>query len=112
MKIVEMIEVLKHFWDGGKVERFIDSIEGWREDKDPLWDFYSCNYRKTPEPEYVPFDITDAAEIVGRKLHKWGGIYSIDLSGVNTNYGYIPFDSLLESYKFADGSRCGKLKQP
>jgi hypothetical protein len=49
----EMIAVIQHHKNGGKVEfqtRFLGKNSSWEEISEPSWDFYASNYRAKPEP--------------------------------------------------------------
>jgi hypothetical protein len=46
----EMIDVITHHKNGGKVEWSYREQNEWNDAEDPCWDFYSCDYRAKPEP--------------------------------------------------------------
>jgi hypothetical protein len=49
----EMIAVIQHHRDGGKVEfqtRSLGKDSSWEEINEPSWDFHASNYRAKPEP--------------------------------------------------------------
>jgi hypothetical protein len=49
----EMIEVIAHHKNGGKVEYKHKNGKIWWDTKDNVWDFFSCDYRAKPEPLVV-----------------------------------------------------------
>jgi hypothetical protein len=109
----EKIDVMQHYDKCGKVESRGHNTHEWWNNPEPLWNWETNDYRIKPEPEYVPFDITDAADIVGKIFRNGNEIYGVTISGVILLcFTEIPYEELLTHYPFADGSRCGKLKQP
>jgi hypothetical protein len=114
----EKIAVMQAALDGKKIE-VLNSTWGndmWGHSYSPkelTFDWGKCDYRIKEEPEYVPFDITDAAGIVGKIFRNGNEIYGVTISGVILLcFTEIPYEELLTHYPFADGSLCGKLKQP
>ena len=107
----EKIEIMKHFVNGGEVESAKNGFDIWKKAEYPAWDWLHYDYRKKEEPEYVPFDISDAAYLIGKTLDSGFTIYSVSkYSVLSSSGGSIHFGYLLSKYKFEDGSPCGKLK--
>jgi hypothetical protein len=53
----EMIAVIAHHRDGGKVEWSYRAQNEWYDDEDPCWGFNSCDYRPKPEPMTIYAEI-------------------------------------------------------
>jgi hypothetical protein len=58
MKHDEMIAVLTHHKNGGKVEHKAREGNFWRLTKKPTWDFEAFHYRAKPEPLVIWAEIT------------------------------------------------------
>jgi hypothetical protein len=72
-------------------------------------------YKIPQEPEYIPFDFSDAAELICRPvidihIGNYNLIRIVTDSGVSVNDSFYYFDELLAIFTFTDGSPCGKLK--
>ena len=120
----EMIEVMQAYESGEQIECFND--EEWKYVKNPVWDWLHNNYR-VKQKKYVPFDTAEEFLAAQRK-HGGDGLISIEdvvikkhdisvsLDGSvydHTDDGDVDYignfeDLLLEDYKFADGTQCGK----
>ena len=92
----------------------------WRVNTNPNF-CLTCEYRvkeDPPEPEYVPFDFSDAEAILGKKIIKKDTnvfvaiIVSVHEHSVKlgNDFSYY-FDTLHKTFTFLDGSPCGKLKK-
>ena len=120
----EMIEVMQAYESGEQIECFND--EEWKYVKNPVWDWLHNNYR-VKQKKYVPFDTAEEFLEAQRK-HGGYGLISIEDVGIkkhdisvsldgsvydHTDDGDVDYignfeDLLLEDYKFADGTPCGK----
>jgi hypothetical protein len=111
----EKISVMQHHDNGGKVELFSRNTLDWRSNAHPLWNWDAFDYRKKPEPEYVPFTTSDIEDILGKDVFSRGKITGVASNGVlfytPLGYNHETFDELFRKFKFADGSTCGKIKQ-
>lgn len=77
---------------------------------------YDAEYRVKPEPEYIPFDFSDAEFLVGKAITgktKENTIAIITLcnnTDVFVGYGKVTYEELFKFYRFLDNSPCGKIK--
>ena len=120
----EMIEVMQAYESGEQIECFND--EEWKYVKNPVWDWLHNNYR-VKQKKYVPFDTAEEFLEAQRKdggdglgSIKDGALnkhdISVSIDGCvydHTDDGDVDYignfeDLLLEDYKFADGTQCGK----
>ena len=122
----EMIEVMQAYERGEQIQ--VLDISGIWEDKEyPYWNWAKCDYRVKPKKSYVPFDTAEEFLTAQRK-HGFDVIsiddgvalkahdISVSLDGSvydHTDDGDVDYigkfeDLLLEDYKFADGTPCGK----
>jgi hypothetical protein len=53
----EMIAVIQHHRDGGKVESKKSNDSQWEELLEPHWNFSACDYRPKPEPMTIYAEI-------------------------------------------------------
>ena len=113
--------IMQAYADGKKIEKMNRRYTYWEDDSYPDFDWYFNDYRIKPEPEYVPFDFSDAEKLIGKAVKTIGGsTWTGLILNVNENYVIIsdhPFDrvvdhnSLLKYYIFyPSGSPCGKEK--
>ena len=87
----------------------------WKEIHDPNF-CLEHEYRIKSEPEYVPFDFSDASFIIGGvvKSKRSGNlriIVSVDIDGVVAGFQYMTFENLYKWWTFTDGKPFGKLKK-
>lgn len=75
-------------------------------------------YRIKPEPKYVPFDISDAPDLVGKTVKFINKDFWRIITMVNGHTAFpiyfdrdsqINFRTLFDLYEFVDGTPCGKL---
>ena len=122
----EMIEVMQAYERGEQIQ--VLDINGIWEDKEyPYWNWTQCDYRVKPKTKYVPFDTAEEFLAAQRKhgfdvisINDGGALkahdISVSLDGSvydHTDDGGVDYigkleDLLLEDYKFADGTPCGK----
>ena len=120
----EMIEVMQAYERGEQIEESIDQKIWFT--CEPIWNWAKCDYR-VKKKVYVPFDTAEEFLEAQRK-HGGDGLISIkdgalkkhDISVTidgcvydHTDDGDVDYignfeDLLLEDYKFADGTPCGK----
>ena len=62
----EMIDVITHHKNGGKVEYFSDEDNGWFEADYPVWNFEDTKYRPKPEPMTIYAEICDKNGVLMR----------------------------------------------
>jgi len=65
----EMIAVITHHKDGGKVQCRVKNNTKWHdcdEDDEPLWEFATFDYRAKPEPMTIYAEICDKKGILMR----------------------------------------------
>ena len=121
----EMIEVMQAYDRGEQIECFND--KQWKDVNNPIWDWLNNDYRVMPKKKYVPFHTAEEFLAAQRKhggdalitiedgvLKKHdisvsldGSVYDHIDDGSVDYIGYFE-DLLLEDYKFADGTPCGK----
>lgn len=116
MKIDEMIEVMKAYKEGKKIEvRAKDDDDAeWVFVSGPAWNFFEADYRVKPEPEYVPYD--SVLEIDRNKwiVRKSNGLVSrlcafMESAGaVLIDNRWLMLNELFEHYTYEDGTPCGK----
>lgn len=88
----------------------------WTDTSDPNYYSEHVEYRVKPEPEYVPFDFSDAEMLIGKYVKRKDGseyvqtIVQVQTDMVHIGVGVINYKNLFESCVFLDGSPCGKLK--
>ena len=116
MSTEEKITVMQAFVDKKKVEILINNK--WEEMtiSDPTWGWGVDNYRIKQEPEYIPFDFSDAENLIGKIVkHKetksLSVITNVNPKNVTSSGTVIHYDVLFSKYEYPDGSICGKLKQ-
>ena len=121
----EMIEVMQAYDMGEKIECFND--EQWKDVNNPVWDWLHNDYR-VKQKKYVPFDTAEEF-LAAQRAHGGDALITIIEDGVlkkhdisvsldgsvydHTDDGDVDYignfeDLLLEDYKFADGTPCGK----
>ena len=120
----EMIEVMQAYLDGEQIEESIDQKVWFT--CEPIWNWAKCDYR-VKKKLYVPFDTAEEFLAAQRK-HGGDGLISIkdgalkkhdisvSIDGCvydHTDDGDVDYignfeDLLLDDYKFADGTPCGK----
>jgi hypothetical protein len=112
----EMIAVMQAYCEGKKIEFSRDIGESWKEIDNPFWDWASEDYRVKQEPEYQPFDFTDAKSLIGKIVRSkddnnfLGMITSVSMNSVAIGGVFLRFEVLLKEYLFLDDSVCGKLR--
>lgn len=113
--IEEKIAVMQAFADGKEIECKEICYTEWQKTVDPLWDWYSTDYRIKEEPkkpEYIPFTFEDAEFLIGKivksKNQNW---VEMIIWCDDTGTSVTDYESLLSDHTFLDGSPCGKLKQ-
>ena len=116
----EKIDVMQAFIDG-KIVEFC-----WRSEADKFmrlrysaWNWKECDYRIKKEPEYIPFDFSDAELLRGKWVKQKDkslssceeAITGIDTDGIYCSEYYTSFERLFEVFIFVDAKPCGKLKK-
>lgn len=98
--------------DKTQVVQFKDDGKTWFNCKNPLWS-EDLEYRIKPKEEYVPFDFSDAKELIGERVSVYGGfrvITRVFNGGVELGDMTLTFKHLFDKATFLYGSKCGKLK--
>ena len=107
----ELIEA----WGRGEEIEFCDARGDWWVVENPHWDS-TTKYRIKSQPEYIPFDFSDAKQLIGKVVKaKDGSVFFIigrvgEVSSITLGSKKYSYRELLEEYTFLDGSPCGKLK--
>jgi hypothetical protein len=118
MTTEEKIAVMQAFVEEKEVEILINDEWETMTISNPTWGWGADNYRIKQEPEYIPFDFSDAESLIGKvvKSKHSGNIFLI--SGYDSSEDYFivgnttqTFYQLFNDCTFLDGSPCGKLKQ-
>ena len=109
---------IKAWADGAEIEMRVKSLNKWGD-----WEITYCpgwhtisdiEYRVKPQPKLVPFDFSDAEQLIGKAVRnkyvkKLQLIVHVGDSVILSNNKYPTFFSeLLKNYEFLDGSPCGK----
>ena len=123
----EMIEVMQAYDKGEKIETLISGEQKkWFDNKNPAWNWEKCDYR-VKKKVYIPFD-TPEEFLAAQRAHGGDALITIEdgelkkhdisvcLDGSVYDHiddGSVDYigdfeDLLLEDYKFADGTPCGK----
>lgn len=107
--------VIEAFKNGADVEVSENGCNKWCVTTDPMFDFYGFDYRIKPKQQYIPFDFTDADDIIGRvvrnKQHKCLSIITnVFEMSVSVGGARVSYSDFLNDYEFSDGEPCGKLK--
>ena len=124
----EMIEVMQSYERGEQIQ-LLNRCGIWVDIDMPEWSWAKCDYRVKPKNSYVPFDTPE--EFLAAQREHGDGLISIDDNGVvkahdisispdgsvyehgenqwTSTCEYVgDIKDLLEDYKFADGTPCGK----
>ena len=120
MTTEEKIAVMQAFCENKIIQISIVDVEDWSnigKNQVPEWNWSRFNYRVKKEPEYQPFDFSDAESLIGKviKSKNSKNIFLITGYDVSENYFIVGnttqnFKTLFENCEFLDGSPCGKLK--
>ena len=112
----EKIKVMQAFLDGKIVEYCMrDEPDDFERLVNPIWDWSYCDYWIKEEPEYIPFDESDAGFLLGKigidkKYLGKRFICEVSKNKVWFRDSWVYFQQLFEDYTFLDGTPCGKLK--
>ena len=116
-QLIKHWDVIKAFKEGKEVELLYGG-GNWGDCPKPEFQT-DMHYRVKQEPEYVPFDFSDAEKLIGRiVVHKdkkeLGGIHQI--TSIKNDYLYFynggcNMNYLFKYFTFLDGSPCGKIKE-
>lgn len=115
---------IKNGFDGGIVYLDSDYYDNYKNDEEFNTRYIgSGSWRIKKQPEYVPYDIHDASELLGMKIRTKTDcsdsfiIVSLNaetkaalIFDVHGEPWFLKFDYLLENFTKLDGSPCGKLK--
>lgn len=115
----EMIDVMQAYLKGEQIEvRLIREPDGWSESKQPIWDWSTFDYR-VRKKKYVPFESAEEF-LKAQWMHgdsilfdDDGWSYSAFVNAFNDvrlerqDTYTTSFEKLL-TYKFKDGTPCGK----
>ena len=127
----EMIEVMKAYEEGKKIEHKSKDGDKWFEVSAPSWNWRDYDYRVKEEPKYRPYVdteemINDFCERFGVKRTNFGEpfiwimhktckrlIISYDVNSVYVQYcseiENITMQELLDNFTYLDGSICGVI---
>jgi hypothetical protein len=91
----EKIEVMQAALAGKEIEYF-GSTKNWITATCPCWDWEDFDYRVKPVNKQVPYDFSDAENLIGRKCREksskslgiiiWVNDYGVYFGEVNYNY--------------------------
>lgn len=117
----EKITVMQAYADGKLIEYRIKPSYEWITylgTGELSWDWWNNDYRIKQEPEYIPFDFTDAESLIGKvvKSKHSKNIFLITGYDISEKYFIVgnttqTFYQLFNDCTFLDDSPCGKLKQ-
>ena len=106
------------YFDNGKIKSFTISGRATPDGEIDLYqlDVITFNENKPIKDEYVPYDFSDADNLIGNIIkHKQTSslslITNVCKKGISASRSGITYQQLLENYKFQDGSICGKIKK-
>ena len=118
--LIKHWDVIEAFKNGESVEVYDFALKDWTTLDYP--NFYRHHvYRVKPKPEYrvkpeyVPFDFSDAQQLLGKIVIAKNEDFVGIISAVAQNAVYIGgcielYKRLMEDFTFADGTPCGKIK--
>ena len=116
MTTEEKIKVMQGYLDGKTIQRRINYHGyNWEDIKgDPSWDQH--NYEFQIKSEYIPFDFSDAENLIGniiryKQTKSLSVITNVNPKNVTSSGTVIQYQDLIDKYEYTDGSICGKLKQ-
>lgn len=113
----EKIAIMQAFVEGKIIESSKRGNDNWtRFPCEPNWNWDDLDYRIKQEPEYIPFDFTDAEQLIGKivrykSTHSLSVITNVNPKNVTSSGTVIKYEDLFNNYEFTDGSICGKIKQ-
>ena len=106
------------FFVNGKTKSFTISGRNTPDGEIDLFQLDSIifNENKPIQDEYVPFDFSYAANLIGNVIkHKNTSslslITNVCKKGISASRSGITYQQLLDNYEFQDGSTCGKIKK-
>jgi hypothetical protein len=111
-QLVKHWDVIEAYKNGKEVQYSPEDITEWIDHEEPSFNLCT-KYRVKPEPEYIPFDFSDAEMLIGKVIKDFSRIYviiSVDGEGVVLYDDHMSYTELFVLYTFLDGSKCGKLK--
>lgn len=115
MNIDEMIAVMEHYKNGGKVQVKLGTR--WRDDNEPKWDWDMRKYRIKPEPKVIPWTFENAPisiKILDNDriivLYLTTDEKGFDYQNLSKNISYT-FNYLAKNKKQLDGSPCGTIEK-
>jgi hypothetical protein len=111
----EKIAVMQAYCDGEEIEYTQNNEDNWVDVPYPSWNWGSSKYRVKLQPQYQPFDFTDAKSLIGRIVKSKnndyiGMITSVNKHSVIIGDVFIIHKTLLTDFLFLDDSICGKFK--
>jgi len=111
----EKIAIMQAYCDGEAIEYTQNNQDNWKEVINPSWNWGGSKYRVKPQPQYQPFDFTDALYLIGKIVKTKNNDFVSTITGAYLNTIVIGkfnivYSTLLQEYLFLDDSICGKLK--
>jgi hypothetical protein len=111
----EKIAVMQAYCDGEAIEYTQNNEDNWKEVFYPSWNWGGSKYRVKPQPQYQPFDFTDALYLIGKIVKSKNDEFVGMITGVNkTSVAigdfFVKHEQLLTDFLFLDDSICGELK--
>ena len=114
----EKIDVMQAFIDGEIVEYcWRSEADNFMRLQDSAWNWKECDYRIKKEPEYIPFDFSDAEFLIGKAVRFKitdiiGIVVEVKKAGITIGEnGFFSFAALLNLGTFLNSSPCGELKK-
>jgi len=111
----EMIAVMQAHCEGKQIEYTQNNEDNWVMVCEPSWNWKGSKYRVKPQPQYQPFDFTDALYLIGKIVKSKNDEFVGMITGVNkTSVAigdfFVKHEQLFTDFLFLDDSICGKLK--
>ena len=110
--LIKWWDVIEAQKEGKQIQSRRCDEKEWKDCVNPSYlDDYE--YRAKPEPEYVPFDFSDAEKLIGKivrnkHIQEIKMIVGLTDTGIVLSRQWYHFQSVLDDYTFLDGSPCGK----
>lgn len=105
-------DIVQKFKNGAEIQYNTIDSGIWIDIDNPNF-LNEYDYRVKPQPQLVPFDYSDAEQLIGRKVRLNNSKYMATITScaeVSVGMGSRVelFEILLRDYTFTDGTPCGK----
>lgn len=115
-QVIKYWNEIQAFKEGKEIEIRRDGEE-WEINRNPMFANY-FEYRIKPEPEFIPFDYSDAEFLIGKAVKSKNLNFVNLICKVGGDGGFVivgnssfTFQQLYDAFIFIDGAACGKIKQ-